>query len=348
MPRFEIDRDYLTRVLVDLLNTPSPSGYTDWAISFVQLELQALGIESTITPKGALMATVEGLSSDAPRAVTAHVDTLGAMVRRIKSNGRLGITCIGGLMLPTVESEGVWVTTRAGRQIRGSLVLANGAAHVNREAKTAPRTEDTMEVRLDERTSSAHDTELLGISVGDFVSFDPRVEVSDSGFIRSRFLDDKACVAALLASLKALRDMGVTPAQTTTFLISNFEEVGHGGCDSLPTNLAQYLVLDMAALGEGLQGDEYHCSVCVKDSSGPYARGFTEKLRNIARSASIDLIADVYPYYGSDGSVYWRAGGRAEVALIGPGVDTSHGYERTHNDALHDTALLVAEYLVED
>lgn len=348
MPRFEIDRDYLTRVLVDLLNTPSPTGYTDWGISFVQNELDSLGIPSTITRKGALVATLEGISSNEPRAMTAHIDTLGAMVKAIKSNGRLKLTALNGLVWPTVESEGVWVQTRSGRQIRGSVVLANGAAHVNREVKTTQRNEDTLEVRLDERTSSDHDTRLLGIDVGDFVSFDPRVELSESGFIRSRFLDDKACVACLLAAIKVLRDFGVTPAQTTTILISNFEEVGHGGMDSLPENLAEYVVLDMAALGDGLQGDEYHCSICVKDSNGPYSRQLTEKLRGIAERAGIDIKADVYPYYGSDGGAYWNSGGRAEVALIGPGVDTSHGYERTHTDAIYDTALLAAEYLVED
>lgn len=348
MPRFEIDRDYLLRVLVDLLNTPSPTGYTDWAVGLVQVELEALGIKSYITRKGALLANLEGLRDDAPRAVTAHVDTLGAMVKQIKPNGRLKVTALNGLVFPTVESEGVTVLTRSGRQIRGSMVLANGSVHVNKDARTMPRNEDTMEVRLDERTQSEHDTRLLGIEIGNFVSFDPRVEISDSGYVRSRFLDDKACVACLLAALKAMKDIGVSPAQRTTCLISNFEEVGHGGMDGLPIDLAEYLVMDMAALGDGLEGDEYHCSICVKDSSGPYSTVLTEKLRTIAEKAEIDLKADVYPYYGSDGSAYWRSGGSASVALIGPGVDTSHGYERTHMSALLDTALLCAEYLVED
>jgi putative aminopeptidase FrvX len=227
-------------------------------------------------------------------------------------------------------------------------VFANGAAHVNREASTGPRNESTLEVRLDERTLNDHDTRLLGIEVGDYVAFDPRVEVSEAGFIRSRFLDDKACVACLLAAMKVLKDYGLSPAQHSTILFSNFEEVGHGGMDSLPANLAEYVVMDMAALGDGLAGDEYHCSICVKDSNGPYSRRLTEKLLGIASRAGVDLKADVYPYYGSDGGAYWKAGGTAEVALIGPGVDTSHGYERTHQDALYDTALLAAEYLVGD
>ncbi|HRI44442.1 MAG TPA: M42 family metallopeptidase [Fimbriimonadaceae bacterium] len=348
MARFTISRDYLVRFLTDLLNTPSPTGDTDWAIGFVQQELESLGIASYRTYKGALVAHLEGLKDDRPRAITAHVDTLGAMVSEIKKNGRLKLTRLNGLMWHTIESEGVWVATRQGRQIRGSVVLENGAAHVNRKADEDRRTADNLEVRLDERTASDEETRVLGIDVGDFVYFDPRVEVSDAGFVRSRFLDDKACVACAVAALKALRDAGVSPAQRTHVLFSNYEEVGHGGMDGLPEDLAELVVADMAVVGEGRQGDEFHCSICVKDSSGPYSRRLTEKLRTIAERAGVDLKSDIYPHYGSDGSVYWQAGGRAEVALIGPGVDTSHGYERTHSDALVETALLIAEYLIEE
>lgn len=348
MARFQIDRDYLIRVLVDLLNTPSPTGYTDWGISFIQQELDVLGVGSSITQKGALSATLTGLQDTSPRALSSHVDTLGAMVKEVKDNGRLKLTALNGVMWPTVESEGVWVETRNGRQIRGSIVLENGAVHVNGDARHATRTSENLEVRLDERTSRAEETRLLGIDVGDFVYFDPRVEVSESGFVRSRFLDDKACVACALAAIKALQDYGVTPSQRTTFQFSNFEEVGHGGKDGIPEDIMELVVLDMAALGKGQNGDEYHCSICVKDSSGPYSKKLSDRLRNVADKAGIDLKPDIYPHYSSDGSVYWQAGGSAEVALIGPGVDTSHGYERTHTDALLDTALLIAEYLVED
>jgi len=348
MALFEISTGYLTGTLIDLLNTPSPTGDTEYAISFVQGELENMGIPTERTTKGALLAHLEGLRDDQPRALTAHVDTLGAMVAEIKPSGRLRLTALNGVNWPTVESEGVWVATRSGRQVRGSIVLANGASHVNREASTAPRNGDTLEVRLDERTSRAEETRLLGIEVGDFVYFDPRVEMSESGFIRSRFLDDKACVASILAALKAITDSGMTPAQRTTVLISNYEEVGHGGRDGLPDDLCELVVLDMGCIGAGLQGDEFHCSVCVKDSSGPYSKDLSDKLRTLGDQRGIDLKPDVYPYYSSDGTVYWRAGGRAQVALIGPGVDTSHGYERTHTDALVDTARLIGEYLTEE
>ena len=348
MPKFQIDTDFLKRFLIDLLNTPSPTGDTDWAISFVEQELLGLDVATTRTPKGALIATLEGLKEDKPRGFSAHVDTLGAMVSEIKPNGRLKMAALNGVMWPSVESEGVTVQTRSGRQVRGSIVLTNGAVHVNKEARTALRDNNSLEVRIDERTTSPEETRLLGIEVGDFIAFDPRVEMNDSGFVRSRFLDDKACVACAVAALKALRDNGVTPAQRTTMQFSTFEEVGHGGFDGIPADVVELIVLDMAALGSGLQGDEYHCSICMKDMDGPYSKRLTQRIRDIAEKAGIDLKTDLYPFYGSDGGAYWRSGGTAEVALIGPGVDTSHGYERTHMEALHDTAQLVAELMVED
>jgi putative aminopeptidase FrvX len=348
LARFEISTDYLVKTLVDLLNTPSPTGDTEWAVSFVQQELEAMGVATRRTLKGALIAELEGLKDDQPRALSAHIDTLGAMVAEVKKNGRLRLTALNGLMWPSVESEGCWVMTRQGRQIRGSIVLENGAAHVNKEASKASRTADTLEVRLDERTTSQQETRMLGIEVGDYVYIDPRVEESDAGFVRARFLDDKAGVACVLAALKAMRDSDVHPAQRTVVQISNYEEVGHGGRDGLPDDLHELVVIDMAALGDGLQGDEFHCSICVKDSHGPYSKRLTSKLMDIAEKSGLELKADIYPYYGSDGTVYWRSGGGAEVALIGPGVDNSHAYERTHRDALFDTASLIAEYLMED
>ncbi|MBS1713188.1 MAG: M42 family metallopeptidase [Armatimonadetes bacterium] len=348
MPRFDISTEYLVRFLQDLVNTPSPTGDTDWAISFVEAELESLGIHSVRTTKGALIAYDDGLRNDKPRALTAHVDTLGAMVSEIKDNGRLKLTALNGVMWPSVESEGVTVSTRRGTQVRGSIVFANGSVHVNKEAKTKERNAETLEVRLDERTATADETRLLGIDVGDFVAFDPRFENGPAGFVRSRFLDDKACVACVVAAFKALKDAGVSPAQRTHVLFSNYEEVGHGGMDGIPDDVVDLLVVDMACVGDGQNGDEFHCSICLKDSGGPYSRDLTERIRGLADRNGIELRPDVYPHYGSDGTAYWQAGGRAQVGLIGPGVDTSHGYERTHVDALRDTAALIAEFLIED
>ncbi len=348
MAQFEISTDYLKQVLEDLINTPSPTGDTDWAVGLVTNELEEMGISTRKTAKGALIADLDGLRQDRPRALTAHVDTLGAMVAEVKSNGRLRMRALNGVMWPSVESEGVTIRTQSGNTFRGSIVLENGAVHVNKDARTKERTADTLEVRIDELTSSAEETRLLGIDIGDYIAFDPRYEYSNSGYIRSRFLDDKACVACLLAAFKAIKEVNVTCGQETSCLFSVHEEVGHGGFDGLRDDLAEMVVLDMAVVGQGQNGSEQHCSICMMDSSGPYSGDLTQKLREIAMNSGIELRPDLYPYYGSDGSAYWRMGGRAQVALIGPGVDTSHGYERTHIDALKDTAGLIAEYLVED
>ena len=203
-----------------------------------------------------------------------------------------------------------------------------------------------MEVRLDELTTSAEDTRALGIEVGDFVAFDPRLEVRN-GFVRSRHLDDKACVACILAAVKALHDAGLIPAQTTYLHISNYEEVGHGAAAGIPPEVAELLVIDMAAVGEGQASDEFHATLCVKDSGGPYHHGLSQKLRRLAEENEIAYRVDIYPYYGSDGEAFWRAGGDVAVALIGPGVDASHNYERTHLEALLATTRWVIAYLLD-
>ena len=208
------------------------------------------------------------------------------------------------------------------------------------------RDDEHMEVRLDLRTASPEETRAAGIEVGDFVAFDPRVEVGEAGFIRSRHLDDKACVACMLAAVKAIQDAGLIPAQRTTLHVSNYEEVGHGGAASFPPDLAELLTLDMAAMGEGQTSDEFHVTLCVKDSGGPYHHGMSRRLRELATQHAIPAVVDIYPFYGSDGEALWRAGADVRVALIGPGVDASHSYERTHMDALVATTQLIVAYLL--
>ena len=298
--------------------------------------------------KGALLATLPGQSSKEPRAVTAHVDTLGAMVKEIKGNGRLTLSQIGGYAWNAIEGEGVTIRTEDGQTVRGSVQLVKASSHVHSAAVSEMKREaGTLEVRLDARAVNAEETRALGIGVGDFVYLDPRVECVN-GFVRSRHLDDKAAVACVLAAVKALLDAGETPAQTTTLHISNYEEVGHGAAGGFPADLVELLTVDMAAIGEGQASDEFHCTLCVKDSGGPYHREFGSRLRKLAAKHGIDLKTDIYPYYGSDGEALWRAGADVRVALIGPGVDASHSYERTHTDALVDTARLIGYYLQED
>jgi putative aminopeptidase FrvX len=333
--------------LTGLLNTPSPTGFTEQAITFTENALAAFPeLELSRTRKGALVARWQGERDDAPRALTAHVDTLGAMVKEIKSNGRLKLTKIGGFAWNTVEGEGCTVFTRAGAAVRGAFLLAKASSHVyGQDVANDKREDDAMEVRLDARVSSPEATRALGIEVGDFVAFDPRVEVT-SGFIRSRHLDDKACVANVLAAVKALGDAGLKPAQTTYLQISNYEEVGHGAAAGIPAEVTELVTVDMAAVGAGQASDEFHASICVKDAGGPYHHGLSRKLRQLADEHSIPYKVDIYTYYASDGEAYWKAGGDVAVALIGPGVDASHNYERTHTDALTATTQWLVAYLL--
>jgi putative aminopeptidase FrvX len=204
-----------------------------------------------------------------------------------------------------------------------------------------------MEVRLDARSSNPAETRALGIEVGDFVSFDPRIEMTN-GFIRSRYLDDKACVAAMAAALQSLTEAGLAPARSVYFHISNYEEVGHGAAAGIPAEVQELVTVDMAAIGVGQASDEYHATLCVKDSGGPYHHGLSNKLRTLAEANGIDYKVDIYPFYGSDGEAFWHAGGDVAVALIGPGVDASHNYERTHIEALTATTNWILAYLLSE
>jgi len=337
----------LLETLIELLNIPSPTGFAHAAIAATRKRLEGFkDLTLADTHKGGLVAEWPGAAEDTPRAITAHVDTLGAMVKEIKGNGRLKLSAIGGFAWNTVEGEGCTVFTQDGVQVRGALLLTMASGHVHAaKVNETKRDADNMEVRLDARSSSADETRELGIEVGDFVAFDPRVEVVD-GFIRSRHLDDKAGVAAVLAAVKALTDAGAKPAQRTTLHISNYEEVGHGAAAGFPNDLEELLAVDMAAIGDGQASDEFHATLCVKDSGGPYHKGFNDRLRALAAEHEIAHKIDIYPYYGSDGEAYWRAGGDVAVALLGPGVDASHNYERTHIEAVMATAQWVAAYLL--
>ena len=349
MPLPSIDHEYLHHILTDLLNTPSPTGFTHQAIDFCEASLKEFpGLSLAKSRKGALIACLPGDHDQAPRALTAHVDTLGGMVKEIKANGRLKLTKIGGFAWNTVEGEGCTVFTEQGTKIRGSILLTNASAHVfGVQVNELKRDDDNMEVRLDVRTSSAAETAALGIEVGDYVAFDPRVEYTN-GFIRSRHLDDKACVACILAAVKALYTAGLHPQQTTYLHISNYEEVGHGASAGIPAEVTELVTVDMAAIGAGQTSDEFHATLCVKDSGGPYHYGLSKRLRLLADQAGIPYKVDIYPYYGSDGEAFWRAGGDVAVALIGPGVDASHNYERTHMQALIGTTQWLLAYLLSE
>ncbi len=343
----EINTDAMIKFLCELLNTPSPTGFTDKAIYLCENVLADLpDVSIQRTNKGALVATIPGETAGPWRALTAHVDTLGAMVKAIKSDGRLMLSKLGGFAWNTVEGEGVTVFTRGGESVRGSLLITKASAHVHgADVTKTERSDENMEVRLDARTTSADETRELGISVGDFVAFDPRVEVTE-GFVRSRHLDDKACVANIIFAAKTLADAELKPRVTTVLHISNYEEVGHGAAAGIPEAVSELISVDMAAVGDGQTSDEFHATLCVKDSGGPYHHGLSDRLRDLAEKYEIPYKVDIYPHYGSDGEAFWRAGGDVALALIGPGVDASHNYERTHTDALVATTQWCLAYMM--
>ncbi len=326
--------------LQQLLNTPSPTGYHQEAIAFVAEAIGALelpGLTMETTPKGALVVTVPGASEDAPRALSGHIDTLGAMVRNVKSNGRLMLTQLGGYAWQAVEGENVTVLSEATlARFRGTIQTVHPSVHTSDQMSDGKRTDENIEVRLDVRVSSEKETRDLGIEVGDWVFLDPRVEMTETGYVKSRHLDDKAGVAVMYGVLLELAKSGKMPAQRVTFFFSNYEEVGHGASAGIPEDVAELVVIDMAAstTGENQNSDEYSVGICAKDSSGPYDRELRRKLVALCGEHDIPYRIDTYPRYGSDGSALLRAGGNLRVGLIGPGVDASHAYERTHTDSL--------------
>lgn len=338
--------NYILDRLNTLLNIPSPTGNTEKAIAFVEEEFKQLNIPTRKNNKGALIATIEGINKEREVTLSGHVDTLGAMVKEIKSNGRLKITQLGGYVWSTVEGEYVTIETLEGKQFTGTILTTKASSHVHgSETDELKRNMDNMEIRIDERVSSKEDVLSLGINVGDFVYFDPRTTITPSGFIKSRHLDDKAGVVAILAMAKHLVENNITPNYTTNFFISNYEEVGHGASASIPEQTFEFIAVDMAAPGEGQTSDEFSVTICAKDSSGPYDYELRKRLISLAKDQGLSYKIDIYPYYGSDGSAALRSGNDIKVGLIGPGVDASHSFERTHIDAIENTIQLGILYL---
>lgn len=332
--------------LEELLQIPSPTGYTNEVVAYLAKTVSDLGYDYRISPKGNLIVTVVGQNNDQHRTITAHVDTLGAIVRAIKADGRLKLDKIGGYPWNMIEGENCLVHLASKDEtVSGTILIHQTSTHVYRDAGTAERTQDNMEVRLDAKVTNAEETRALGIEVGDFVSFDPRTIITKDGFVKSRFLDDKVSAAILLKLLKVYAEEKVELPCTTHFMFSVFEEVGHGANSSIDPRTVEFLAVDMGAMGDDQQTDEYTTSICVKDASGPYHFNFRQHLVKLAKAHQIPYKLDIYPYYGSDASAAMRAGTDIKHALLGAGIESSHSYERTHFDSIAATEKLVDTYL---
>ena len=340
------DKEYVCDIAKQILNIDSPTGYTKRAIDFMDEEAKKLGYTTGRNQKGNLLIYVDGKDSEHTLGLSAHLDTLGLMVRSIKDNGKLAITKVGGPCLPTLDGEYCKIYTRDGKVYTGTILSCSPSVHVYPDASTLERKEDTMEVRIDEVVHSKADVEKLGICNGDFICIDTKTQITESGFIKSRFLDDKISATALMGVLKYLKDNNITPQRDLVIMFSTYEEVGHGAA-YLPEKAFEILAIDMASPGVGQTSTEEAVTICAKDSSGPYDYDMRKRLVEMAKEDYIDYKIDIYNHYNSDASAAVRAGNMVRHGLIGPGVDASHGYERTHKTGILNTLKLLQRYIEE-
>lgn len=337
--------DYIVEETKKILAIDSPSGYTKDVADFVMKEYKRLGYEPELTVKGGIIVALGGKKKNDAVMLEAHIDTLGAMVAEITESGRLKVTPVGGMNANNAETENCRIVTRFSGIYEGTLQLSNASIHVNGEYNEKKRKFDEMEVVLDEKVSSKEEAQKLGIMAGDFVCFEPRTVITGSGYIKSRFLDDKLSVGILLGYAKYLKEEGIKPERMVYQHITVFEEVGHGGAASVPEGVTEVISVDMGCVGEGLACDETKVSICAKDSFGPYHYDVVTGLIEAAKEHQLDFAVDVYPYYGSDADVALTAGYDVRHGLIGPGVYASHGYERSHKDGVKNTFRLLCAYL---
>jgi len=326
--------------LKELIAIDSPTGYTENACKYIFDLLTGYGYAPEYTNKGAVRCA---LGSNPTLAIAGHVDTLGAIVSGIKPNGTLAFSLLGGLSLTGAEGEYVKIITHSGKTHTGTILLNNPSVHANNEKEKTQRSIKSMHIRIDEEVYSKEDVEKIGIEVGDIICVDVKYEELASGYIKSRFLDNKAGCYVLFELARRLKEQGA--AIPVEIFFSNYEEVGHGGTVGYSDSVEELLVIDMGVLGDDCQGNEVSCSICAKDSSGPYDYEFRKKLVNLAQKKKIPYKVDVYPHYGSDGSAALRAGNDFRVALIGMGVAASHGTERTHIKGIEATIDLCLAYI---
>ena len=340
-----IDKNYLIDCFFKLVAVPSPVGYHREANPLLCEMAGALGEALTYDNRGNAYITLAGEDASKTVLVSAHMDTVGMMVVGIASDGSLRIRSLGGPNLCSAESENVTVITRAGKHCSGTLLCQSHSIHSFDDARVRERTDESMMVLLDERVHSRADAEALGVRVGDFVSIDARPVFTESGFLKSRYIDDKALVACVFAALKAMKEQGKKPRFNTVFQFTYYEE--NSGGVPVPDGVSEMLGLDIGLVSPINTGTEYTVSICAKDFNTVYDYDLTSELVTLAERTGTDYVTDVHYRYGSDVGVSFREGCDLRGALIGPGVYGSHGVERTHIDGLENTVKLLLAYLTE-
>ncbi|MDE5715993.1 MAG: M42 family metallopeptidase [Anaeroplasmataceae bacterium] len=339
--------NYLNEIIKQIFLCDSPTGYSHNINQLLLSMLKDLGYHPEVTNKGNIQIFIEGKNHSKKVATSAHIDTLGLMVRSINTDGTLSVTNVGGPSIPTLDGEYCKIVTRTNQEFTGTILCKSSSVHVYEDAKNKIRDLDSMIVRIDEKVKDKEDVIKLGINHGDYIFIDPKTTITPSGFLKSRFIDDKGSVCAILCVLKDLKDKLATPAYDTYVYFVNQEEVGHGAA-TVNSNIDEFVTVDMGCIGKDLAGNEYEVSICAKDSGGPYSYELTTKLIELAKKNHINYVVDIFPFYGSDIGAAWRSGVDCAGALIGPGVHASHGMERTHLDAIHQTIQLLYLYLTNE
>ena len=329
-------------LLEKIFNIDSPTGYTKNAIDYLDSFIQELGYSTERNKKGNLIVSVKG-EKDYTLGLSAHVDTLGLMVRSIMPNGHLRFTMLGGMLLPTLDGEYCRIHTRSGKVYTGTILSTSPSVHVYKDSRSKTRDEDNMYIRLDENVKSKKDTLDLGICNGDIVAVDTKFQFTESGYVKTRFLDDKASVFILVTYLQRLKEENKIPACNLKIIFTTYEEVGHGA-SQIP-EIDELLAVDMGCIGTDLECTEEQVSICAKDSSGPYDYEMTSKLIELAKANKLNYAVDIYPFYSSDATAALRGGADIKVALIGAGIHASHGMERTHIEGIINTIKLIEAYI---
>ena len=345
MTRLPIDTDYLLETLAKLLSIPSPTGYTDTVVRYVTVELEKLGLETELTRRGAIRAIRKGERPEGARAIVTHLDTLGAQVKSLKDNGRLGLVPIGTWSARFAEGARGTIFTERGAY-RGTILPLKASGHTfNEEVDTLPVGWDYVELRVDAMARNAGDFKRLEIEIGDIVAIDPQPEFIDNGFIVSRHLDNKAGVAVALTALKAMQAEQVVTPVDIHFLFTIAEEVGVGAASILTPDVASMVAIDNGTSAPGQNSSEFGVTIAMADQTGPFDYHLTKRLVALCRDNDIRYQKDVFRYYRSDSASAVEAGADVRTALITFGVDASHGYERIHLHALRSLSELVTAYV---
>lgn len=340
----EISKEYVLKVAKEILEFDSPTGFCFDIMDKIKGLVEAFGYGFETTNKGCGIITIKGKSEENVIGLSAHVDTLGAMVRSITNKGTVKFTLLGGPIVPTLDGEYCTIRTREGKKYTGTFLSTSPAAHVFEDSSSKKRDPKNMEIRIDENVNSKSDVQNLGICPGDFIFIDTKTIITESGFIKSRFIDDKGSVSCLMGLLELFSRQKIVPKYTTKILISTYEEVGHGA-SYIPNDICEMIAVDMGCIGDDMSCSEYDVSICAKDSGGPYDYNMVTKLVNLAKENELKYAVDIYPMYGSDVGAALKGGNNIRGALIGPGVSASHGMERTHYNAFENTIKLLYLYL---